>query len=120
MATTWAKALEEYEQREAVRMKDFRAAKARHERRLGMFAAVANWHFNFDDPRLIRAATFLQNGQRYESWLPVGAYAVVGECELTEGRGSPEMAKAVKVRNRGNGAFWYIGLDVARLHNIVA
>jgi hypothetical protein len=65
------------------------------------------------DGRAVRAVNFLGNGQRCETWLPVGVWTVEGECLLTVGGGSNEMAPAVMLSRPDRGDLakretWYV------------
>ncbi len=84
--------------------------------------ATQNGRLTLDQPRAIRGVTFLQNGQSFESWLPVGSWVVAGECNLNVGRGSSETRRAVILKATGAGSWgtWYIGLTVAKELGIVA
>lgn len=83
---------------------------------------VVNNRIRVDDSRSIRGVTFLQHGQRFESWLPCGIWQFAGECNLTAGRGDNGMQPAVMLTACGAGAWgrWYIGLTVAKELGIVS
>lgn len=66
--------------------------------------------------RLVRAVTFLNTGQRYESWLPPAKWQVQGECMLSVGRDSSAMMPAVILYNLTPVLFchagkWYVSPD---------
>ena len=71
---------------------------------------IQGQRFRVEDGRSIRGVTFLQNGQRYESWLPVGLWEVDGPCNLTTGRGDNAMQPALKIHacGAGNWGTWYV------------
>lgn len=71
---------------------------------------------------LFRAVTFLPSGQRFEGWLPDGTYTIVGDVNLSLGRGSTETARATQLERPLKGApkgcieRWYVGADLLRKH----
>lgn len=68
------------------------------------------------DSRQVRGVTFLQHGQRFEGWLPVGVWQSAGLCTITGGRDDTTHTPALMLTACGAGAWgkWYIGLPAAK------
>ena len=60
-------------------------------------------------PHILRATTFLPNGQKCEQWLPEGDYTIVGDCYLGEREAIMLTREVMGTSPHTMTETWYIG-----------